>query len=164
MNDRASPGCGRQGNARRCDTHIDITPTSIILIISIHNPSWVQESVVETKKRPLFKTNVFGRCLTNNLGLIHGVGVVEACRGPVPVIILEYLAGRTKSARGPDKIGSRAGPGPRAVSCTWFTMRWVHLGYTGDLGILSDLCCYWITLYHRNDIRLTTSLANVNYL
>ena len=32
----------------------------------------------------------------------HGVGVVEACRGPVPVIILEHLAGRTKWARGPD--------------------------------------------------------------
>ena len=80
-----------------CDTHVDIMPTSIILIISIHNPSWVQESVVET----ITKT-VFCRCLTNNLGLIHGVGVVEACRGPVPVIILEHLAGRTKSARGPD--------------------------------------------------------------
>ena len=23
------------------------------------------------------------------------------------------------TSRGPDKIGSRAGPGPRAVSCTW---------------------------------------------
>ena len=23
------------------------------------------------------------------------------------------------TSRGPDKIGSRVGPGPRAVSCTW---------------------------------------------
>ena len=25
------------------------------------------------------------------------------------------------TSRGPDKIGSRAGPGPRAVSCTWLS-------------------------------------------
>ena len=59
MNDRASPGCGRQGNARGCDTHVDITPTSIILIISIHNPSWVQESVVETKKNRCLRRTYF---------------------------------------------------------------------------------------------------------
>ena len=34
-------------------------------------------------------TNVFSRCLVNNLG-----------RGPVPIIIKEHLAGRTKSAAG----------------------------------------------------------------
>ena len=47
MNDRASQGCGRQGNARGCD----FTSTSRILIISIHNPSLVQDSVVKTIKK-----------------------------------------------------------------------------------------------------------------
>ena len=43
-----------------------------------------------------------------------GVGVVEACRGPRACS--HYNLG---TSRGPDKIGSRAGPGPRAVSCMW---------------------------------------------
>ena len=47
MNDRTSPGCGRQGNACGCE----FTPTSSILIISIHNPTWVQESVVKIIKK-----------------------------------------------------------------------------------------------------------------
>ena len=32
------------------------------------------------------------------------------------------------TSRGPDKIGSRAGPGPRAVSCTWLHYM-VEYGY-----------------------------------
>ena len=30
------------------------------------------------------------------------------------------------TSRGPDKIGSRAGPGPRAVSCTWLVAAKQH--------------------------------------
>ena len=38
-----------------------------------------------------------------------------------------------------------------ALTC--FRSCWVHnVGYTGDLGILSDLCCYWITSYHRRKV------------
>ena len=29
--------------------------------------------------------------------------------------------------RGPDKIGSRAGPGPRAASCTWLSTVWLNV-------------------------------------
>ena len=50
MNDRASPGCGRQGNARGCD----ITPTSRILIIIVGS----RERCRNNKKRTLFETNV----------------------------------------------------------------------------------------------------------
>ena len=50
--------------------------------------------------------------MVNNLGLIHGVGVVDG----MPRAGSHYNFG---TSRGPDKIGSRAGPGPRAVSCTW---------------------------------------------
>ena len=93
------------------EMHVGVTPTSRTLIISIHNPSCVQESVVE-----IIKKNVFSRCLVNNLGLIHnGVGMVDGNHG-MPRAGSHYNLG---TSRGPDKIGSRAGPGPRAVSCTW---------------------------------------------
>ena len=50
--------------------------------------------------------------MVNNLGLIETLyGVVwgwsMACRGPVPIIISEHLAGRKKSGRRPDQA-----PGP----------------------------------------------------
>ena len=50
--------------------------------------------------------------MVNNLGLIHGVGMVDG----MPLAGSHYNLGLS---RGPDKIGSRAGPGPRAVRCTW---------------------------------------------
>ena len=57
----------------------------------------VQESVVE-KNDPL--------CLWCSAGVVNGM----------PRAGLHYNLG---TSRGPDRIGSRAGPGPRAVSCTW---------------------------------------------
>ena len=45
-------------------------------------------------------------CLWCSAGVVNGM----------PRAGLHYNLG---TSRGPDKIGSRAGPGPRAVSCTW---------------------------------------------
>ena len=44
------------------------------------------------------------------------------------------------TSRGPDKIGSRAGPGPRAVSCTWLV--YIH-GWMQWPGGPVDLKTYW---------------------
>ena len=51
--------------------------------------------------------------VVNNLGpLWCSVVVVDG----MPRAGSHYNLG---TSRGPDKIGSRAGPGPRAASCTW---------------------------------------------
>ena len=69
MNDRAGPGCGSQ-DARGCD----VTPTSRILV-RMHNPSCVQESVVENER--CLKRTSLGDRVIHNLGLIHAVGMVD---------------------------------------------------------------------------------------
>ena len=51
-----------------------------------------------------------------------GVGMVDGNHG-TPRAGSHYNLG---TSRGPDKIGSRAGPGPRAVSCTWLI--YIHVG------------------------------------
>ena len=61
--------------------------------------------------------------MVNNLDfLCHNlwcsVGVVDG----LPRAGSHYNLG---TSRGPDKIGSRAGPGPRAASCTWLNV-WSH--------------------------------------
>ena len=48
-------------------------------------------------------------CLWCSVGVANGM----------PRAGLHYNLG---TSRGPDKIGSRAGPGPRAVSCTWLVL------------------------------------------
>ena len=51
--------------------------------------------------------------MVNNIGpLWCSVRVVDG----MPRAGSHYNLG---TSRGPDKIGSRAGPGPRAASCTW---------------------------------------------
>ena len=57
--------------------------------------------------------------MVNNSGLIETLYCVGPSVGLVngmPRAGSHYNLG---TSRGPDKIGSRAGPGPRAVSCTW---------------------------------------------
>ena len=56
---------------------------------------------------------------------MHGVGMVDV----MPRAGSHYNLG---TSRGPDKIGSRAGPGPRAVSCTWLSV------YCAELSDVSD--------------------------
>ena len=79
----------------------------------------MQESIVETVKqitvvrRSSLADEVVG---LNNVG----AGVVD----DMPRAGSHYNLG---PSRGPDKIGSRAGPGPRAVSCTWLVYIIYHL-------------------------------------
>ena len=87
-----------------------------VLLISIPNPSCVQENVVGGKWT-LLMTSVFRRWRGKQLRpdrdrLWCTVGLVDG----MPRAGSHYNLG---TSRGPDKIGSRAGPGPRAVSCTW---------------------------------------------
>ena len=73
----------------------------------------MQDSIVETVKQ----INVARRSSLGDevVGLNNvGAGVVDA----MPRAGSHYNVG---PSRGPDNIGSRAGPGPRAVSCTWLT-------------------------------------------
>ena len=65
--------------------------------------------------------------VVNTVGhLWCSVGVVDG----MPRARFHYHLG---TSRGPDNIGSRAGPGPRAVSCTWL------------LYMMSTSLCVWIS-------------------
>ena len=76
-----------------------------------HNPLCVQESVVEKNERCYDLS--LGDDVVNNVGpLWCSVRVVD----DMPRAGSHYNLG---TSRGPDKIGSRVGPGPRAASCTW---------------------------------------------
>ena len=100
-----------------------------VLLISIPNPSCVQESVVG-EKWTLFITFVFRRWSGKQLRpdidpLRCSSGVVDG----MPRAGSHYYLG---TSRGPDKIRSRAGPGPRAVSCTWLLYMMLHTTHVND--------------------------------
>ena len=80
--------------------------TDISVLISIH-------TIHCAFKRALLWRLSLGDDVVNNLGPIWcSVRVVD----DMPRAGSHYNLG---TSRGPDKIGSRAGPGPRAASCTW---------------------------------------------
>ena len=71
-----------------------------------------RERCRNNKNERCLKRTSLGDRVIDNLGLMHDVGMVDV----MPPAGSHYNLG---TSRGPDKIGSRAGPGPRAVSCTW---------------------------------------------
>ena len=71
-----------------------------------------RERCRNNKNERCLKRTSLGDRVINNLDLIHAVGMVDG----MPRAGSHYNLG---TSRGPDKIGSLAGPRPRAVSCTW---------------------------------------------
>ena len=84
--------------------------TDISLLISIHTIHRAVKRALSTKINVVM-TFVFRRWSGKQL---RPSRVVDGM--PRPAGRFHYNLG---TSRGPDKIGSRAGPGPRAASCTW---------------------------------------------
>ena len=74
-----------------------------------------RERCRNSKNECCLKRSSLGDRVINNLGLLHAVGNLGMVDG-MPRAGSHYNLG---TSRGPDKIGSHEGPGPRAVFCTW---------------------------------------------
>ena len=127
-----------------------IASYNVGILLIIHNPSR------ERCQYSLF----LGDEVVNNLGLIHGVGMVDG----MPLAGSHYNLGLS---RGPDKIGSRAGPGPRAVSCTWLLYGMAKVPVTNShvkkLEVTEMKMCRWACGHTLRDHLRNDSISETEY-